>query len=75
MKKMIYVITAMLLCACSSVDTSVTATTKTTGVKYYKNDICGSVYTVEIEGHTYIIVDVNHGGGIIHAEHCPCKEQ
>lgn len=30
---------------------------------------------VEIEDHTYIILDSYKGGGIIHAESCRCKKQ
>lgn len=31
------------------------------------------LYLFEIEGHQYIIYDGIYCGGIIHAEHCPCK--
>lgn len=31
------------------------------------------VYSIEIEGHMYIIFDGIHKGGIIHSESCTCK--
>ena len=33
------------------------------------------IYTVEVEGHKYIIYDGYNQGGIVHAESCPCKER
>lgn len=33
------------------------------------------IYTVEIEGHKYVIYDGYYNGGITHAESCQCKER
>lgn len=33
------------------------------------------IYTVEIEGHKYVIYDGYYQGGIVHAESCQCKER
>lgn len=32
------------------------------------------IYTVEFEGHKYVIYEGYDKGGIVHAESCPCKE-
>lgn len=74
MKKILILLVAICCCGCSSsIDTKNTATTETTKIKYYRNDLGGCIYTIEIEGHLYIALDEGHGAGIIHAEHCPCK--
>lgn len=73
MKKMLILLVAICCCGCSSVETKATATAETTNIKYYRNDLGGHIYVVEIEGHLYIAMGSCHGGGIIHAEHCPCK--
>ena len=33
-----------------------------------------AVYTVEVEGHDYVVLKMGYGGGIVHAESCQCKE-
>lgn len=33
------------------------------------------VYSVEIEGHKYIIFDALNKGGITHSESCECKKK
>jgi hypothetical protein len=73
MKKILILLAAICCCGCSSVETKATSTTETTKIKYYRNDIGGHIYSVEVEGHLYIVFGTTHGGGIIHAEHCPCK--
>lgn len=72
MKKFLILLAAICCCGCNSVDTKATSTTETTKIKYYRNDIV-SIYSIEIEGHLYIVYSGNYKGGIIHAEHCPCK--
>ena len=37
--------------------------------------ITDEIYTVEVEGHKYVIYDGYNQGGIVHAESCPCKER
>ena len=72
MKKILILLAAICCCACSSIETSATETAETTKIKYYRDD--GTfIYSVEVEGHLYIIFDGYHEGSIIHAEHCPCK--
>lgn len=60
-------------CGCSRIDSESTVTTEPPKLKYYRNDIAGDIYSIAIEGHLYIIARVYYGVGIIHAEHCPCK--
>ena len=44
-------------------------------IKVFKNSFCTCIYSLEIEGHEYIIFDGNSKGGIIHSESCPCKKE
>ena len=46
-----------------------------TKVKYYNPIIGVHIYSIEVEGHCYIIFDSHHKGGIIHSESCPCKKK
>lgn len=73
MKKILILLVAICCCGCTIVETKATTTTETTKIKYYRNDVGGSIYSIEVEGHLYIVFGKSHGGGIIHAEHCPCK--
>lgn len=72
MKKIFILLTTICCCGCGSVETKATSTTEITKIKYYRNDHT-AIYSIEIEGHLYIVFDGYHEGGIIHAEHCPCK--
>lgn len=73
MKKVLILLAAICCCGCSDIDTKVTTTDDITRIKMYKNDVGSSIYSAEIEGHIYLIYSGNYKGGIIHAEHCPCK--
>ena len=73
MKKILILLATICCCGCSSVETKATRTTETTNIKYYRCDLGGHIYSVEVEGHLYLVFGESHGGGIIHAEHCPCK--
>ena len=76
MKKILILLATICCCGCSSnIDIRNTITADTTKIKYYRNDISGCIYSIEIEGHLYIALDEGHGAGIIHAEHCPCKNK
>lgn len=72
MKKILILLAVICCCGCSSIDIKNTATTETTKIKYYRNDHT-FIYSIEIEGHLYIVFDGYHEGSIIHAEHCHCK--
>ena len=43
--------------------------------KYFKKNVGTLIYSIEIEGHDYIIFDGYRKGGIIHSESCPCKKE
>lgn len=60
-------------CGCSGNGRESIVATELPKIKYYRNDVGNAIYTTEIEGHLYIVMSRAHGGGIIHAEHCPCK--
>lgn len=42
--------------------------------RYFKKSASTFIYSIEIEGHEYIIFDGFRKGGIIHSESCPCKK-
>lgn len=75
MKKILILLAAICLCGCDVTETKRTYVNDNIDVKYYRLDATGRVYTIEIEGHTYIVTGSDSGGGIIHAEHCPCKNK
>lgn len=73
MRKIIICLIALVCCGCNGIETNTEISTIAPDVKYYKNDISSTIYTVDIEGHKYIVIKAAYGVGIIHAEHCPCK--
>lgn len=56
-------------CGCTMVETKTTLAEEAK-IKFYRLDIANAIYSIKIEEHLYII---SGKGGIIHAEHCPCK--
>ena len=73
MKKILILLVVICLCGCDVTETNRTYLNNNTEVKYYRCDATGRIYTIDIEGHVYIVNGSSSGGGIIHAEHCPCK--
>lgn len=61
---------ALCLAGCG-VDVNSTSTPSTE--RYFKKSATTFIYSIEIEGHEYIIFDGMRKGGIIHSESCPCK--
>ena len=43
-------------------------------VKYYNPVVGVRIYSIDIEGHVYIVFDGHYKGSIIHSESCPCKK-
>lgn len=43
--------------------------------KYYYTTTGVRIYSIEIEGHEYIVFDDYCKGGITHSESCPCKKE
>lgn len=72
MKKILICLATICCCGCS---TGITKEEPTQNInkKYYYKDPSMRIYTVEIEGHLYVIYSGSRKGNIIHAEHCPCK--
>ena len=73
MKKFLILLIAVCCYACSTTDVRTSTTHDIVPIKIYVSDATKSVYTLEVEGHTYIVFSGTYKGGIIHAEHCPCK--
>lgn len=70
MKKILILLAAICCCGCNSTETTPPQKIK---VQKYEATINDDIYSVEVEGHIYIVYDGAYCGNIIHAEHCPCK--
>lgn len=75
MKKILILLVAICLCGCIATDVKKSVTYDEVPLKIYVADATKTIYTVEIEGHIYVIFSGRYKGGIIHAEHCPCKNK
>ena len=75
MKKFLVLLAAICCCGCNTTDVRRTATYDVVPIKIYVSDATKAIYTVEIEGHIYVVFSGHYKGGIIHAEHCPCKTE
>ncbi len=76
--KKILICLGMIMCFMGCVDSTGTNVVEPTGhlnVRQYYKDVSTWVFTMEIEGHLYLVYDGYHNGSIIHAEHCPCKNK
>lgn len=62
---------AWCLAGCSAKDDSALSPLKE---KYFKKSMTTLIYSIEIEGHEYIIFDGFRKGGIVHSESCTCKK-
>ena len=63
---------ALCLAGCQEHADTVPAQSK---VKFFKKNFPTFIYSIQIEGHNYIIFDSYQKGGIIHSESCPCKKE
>lgn len=43
--------------------------------RYFKKTFTTMIYSIEIEGHKYIVFNGSQKGGIIHSESCPCIKE
>lgn len=80
MKKILILLAAICCCGCGedfskSMNIPIVEPVgyPSTEVNYYVNPMGPDITVIEIEGHLYLVFSDNHKGGIIHAEHCPCK--
>lgn len=77
MKKFLILLVAICCCGCCSTGTGtniIEPSQKINVRQYYKGNTT-RVFTIEVEGHLYLVYDSNHKCGILHAEHCPCKNK
>lgn len=80
MKKMLILLAAICCCGCGedfskSINQPIVETVSypRAEANYYVNAMGPDICVIEIEGHLYLVFSGNHKGGIVHAEHCPCK--
>ena len=73
MKNILIFFVIILCLGCCNVDKEKSNVDDATAVKSINLGQVNNVYLVEIEGHQYIIFNGLNKGGVIHAEHCPCK--
>ena len=62
---------ALCLAGCGVKDDSASDPSKE---KYFKRSASVCIYSIEIEGHEYIVFDGAYKGGIVHSESCPCRK-
>lgn len=75
MKKILILLATICCCGCYDTGTNTIEPSEKINVRqYYKNSVTW-VFTMEVEGHLYLVYDSNHACGILHAEHCPCKNK
>ena len=72
MKNILIFFVIILCLGCSNIDKEKSNVDGVTQVKLINTTSVSYLYIVEIEGHQYIL-NGTYNGGIIHAEHCPCK--
>ncbi len=68
----------MIMCFMGCVDSTGTNTIEPTeriNVRQYFKNSTTWVFTMEVEGHLYLVYDSYHKCGILHAEHCHCKNK
>lgn len=76
MKKiLILLVTICCCCGCYSTGTNTIEPSERINVRQYYKDNTTWVFTMEVEGHLYLVYDSYHKCGILHAEHCPCKNK
>ena len=79
MKKILYLLSILALttsCCGEPINTASAESVNDNVVeKVYLNTSSTKIYTVNIEGHTYLALKGLHGESIIHAEHCECKNK
>ena len=75
MKKILILLATICLYGCGNTGITKEEQTQNLNEKYYYKDGDDRLFTVEIEGHLYIVYKGFYKGGITHAEHCPCKNK
>lgn len=75
MKKILILLTTICCWGCHSTGTNTIEPSEKINVRQYYKDNTTLVFTMEVEGHLYLVYDGHYNGGILHAEHCPCKNK
>ena len=73
MKKILILLAAICYCGCHSTGTNTIEPSEKINVRQYYKDSTTRVFTMEVEGHLYLVYDGHNACGVLHAEHCPCK--
>ena len=76
MKKILILLAIICCCCgCNNTGTNTIEPTERLDVKQYFKNGSTWVFTMEVEGHLYLVYDSYNKCGILHAEHCPCKNK
>lgn len=75
MKKLLILLVAICCCGCNDTGTNTTEPSEKLNIEQYFKNSTTEVFTMEIEGHLYLVYDGHNACGILHAEHCPCKNK
>lgn len=77
MKKILILLAIICCCGCYSTGTNTNTIepSEKINIRQYYKDNTRWVFTMEVEGHLYLVYDSHHACGILHAEHCPCKNK
>lgn len=75
MKKLLIFLIAICCCGCTSSDVIQSNADVAIPLKVYVSDPSQTIFTVDIEGHTYLIFEGINKAGMVHAEHCSCKKK
>lgn len=73
MKKILILLAIICFCGCHSTGTNTIEPSEKINVRQYYKDSTTRVFTMEVEGHLYLVYDGHNACGVLHAEHCPCK--
>jgi hypothetical protein len=74
--KKILILSALICCyGCNDTGTNTIEPSEKLNVEQYFKNSTTKVFTIEVEGHLYLVYDGHNACGILHAEHCPCKNK
>lgn len=75
MKRILILLVAICCCGCNDTGTNTIEPSERLNVNQYYKNSSTRVFTMEVEGHLYLVYDSYNKCGILHAEHCPCKNK
>lgn len=74
MKKLL-ILLVVICCGCNDTGTNTIEPSERLNVNQYFKNSTTEVFTMEVEGHLYLVYDGHNACSILHAEHCPCKNK